>query len=73
MNITTAILQAKIAHYNSLTGQDLNLFRYQRAAYPYALRLNSQTVLRGSKSDIYLYLDGAITGINTYKASNNLR
>lgn len=71
--ITTAILQTKIDHYNYLTGEALNLFRFMRSGYPYALMLNSQTVIRGSKSDLYTYLDGAITGINTYKRNNNLR
>lgn len=78
--ITMSMLYAKVAHFNNLVRNgsnhtDLHVSHlYWRSSHPYVLMTHDhQTVLRGTKADIYAYLDAAITAINTYKASHNIR
>lgn len=76
--ITSAELQAKIDVFNALTGESVYFAHvFYRTNYPYVLGLIDangiqQTIMRGTKTDLYVYLDGAITGINTYKHNHNI-
>jgi hypothetical protein len=66
-------LRWMVEKYNKLTGLDVSIFHYWRAVGPYALTLNGNTLVRGTKNDLFLFLDGAITGINTFAAHCNIR
>jgi hypothetical protein len=71
--VTLADLKVKIDRYNELTKQDITLFHYWRAKFPYALRLNNVDIIRGSKDDLFTYLLGLNQGINDFAAYRNIR
>lgn len=70
---TLSDLRRMVEKYNALTGLDVNIFHYWRAVGSYALTMGGATLVRGTKNDLFLFLDGAITGINTFAAHRNIR
>lgn len=64
-------LDQMVANYNNLidnnTSRLVYVIRYQRQRYPYALKTNGNIIVQGTKEDLYIYLMGAVNGINTYK------
>lgn len=70
--ITVNDIRSKLAYYNRLVNADLSLFHFNNPASPYGLMLHGSTLLRGSKAEIYNWLDGAVTAIFTYTTARNL-
>lgn len=76
--ITRSELDSKLESTRSVTGLDLYITNvYKRSRLPYSLGITidgiSTPIYRGTKDDLYNWLDAYLIGYNTGKASNNKR
>ena len=75
---TIAELNEKIDQANRLMNQGLYVTNvYRRSSYPYTLGMESNgvnaTLARGTKDDLYNYVDALMSGYNTALSNHNIK